>query len=173
MYFATQHCTRSPLFAAISTKRGHTTAKLNLVSLMDIFTILVFFLMVNSGDVEVLQPDESVILPKSYAKMRPDSAPLIKISGSDLIYRDASVVSLDAINSSDELIKPLYEVLMSAKKLAASTAKNKGANENSISVMGDANTPYDILKKVLYTCAQAGFRDVALAVEYSLSLIHI
>jgi hypothetical protein len=33
--------------------------------------------------------------------------------------------------------------------------------------MGDASVPYALLKRVLYTCAQAGFRDVSLAVEYS------
>ena len=36
-------------------KKHSKTATLNLVSLMDIFTILVFFLMVNSSEVEVLQ----------------------------------------------------------------------------------------------------------------------
>ena len=35
-------------------KRNKSTAALNLVSLMDIFTILVFFLLVNSSDVETL-----------------------------------------------------------------------------------------------------------------------
>ena len=35
-------------------KRNKGTAALNLVSLMDIFTILVFFLLVNSSDVETL-----------------------------------------------------------------------------------------------------------------------
>ena len=48
-------------------RRMKTPSKLNLVSLMDIFTILVFFLMVNNGDVEVLQADNSIELPESVA----------------------------------------------------------------------------------------------------------
>ena len=54
--------------------------KLNLVSLMDIFTILVFFLMVNSGDVEVLQADKTITLPESVAEQKPDVTLLIKLN---------------------------------------------------------------------------------------------
>ena len=52
-------------FSAKRSKKSSDGGKLNLVSLMDIFTILVFFLMVNTGDVEILQPDERIVLPKS------------------------------------------------------------------------------------------------------------
>lgn len=41
-------------------RRLNQAPKMNLVSLMDIFTILVFFLLVNSSDVEVLQTDKSI-----------------------------------------------------------------------------------------------------------------
>ena len=44
--------------------RHHSRLKkvptLNLVSLMDIFTILVFFLLVNSSDVEVIETDKNI-----------------------------------------------------------------------------------------------------------------
>ena len=49
-------------------KRNKATATLNLVSLMDIFTILVFFLLVNSSDVEVLPNDKDIQLPESIAE---------------------------------------------------------------------------------------------------------
>ena len=42
--------------------RNKATAALNLVSLMDIFTILVFFLLVNSSEVEVLPNDKDIQL---------------------------------------------------------------------------------------------------------------
>ncbi|MGK0261262.1 MAG: biopolymer transport protein ExbD, partial [Candidatus Azotimanducaceae bacterium] len=49
------------------------TATLNLVSLMDIFTILVFFLMVNSSEVEVLQTSSDIKLPDSTSEQRPEN----------------------------------------------------------------------------------------------------
>ena len=41
-------------------RRMAQPARLNLVALMDIFTILVLFLIVNNSDVEVLQPDRRI-----------------------------------------------------------------------------------------------------------------
>ena len=43
-------------------KRHKGTPSFNLVSLMDIFTILVFFLLVNSGEGEVLPSTKNVDL---------------------------------------------------------------------------------------------------------------
>ena len=45
--------------------RGKKSVTLNLVSLMDIFTILVFFLLVNSGQVETLPNARDITLPES------------------------------------------------------------------------------------------------------------
>jgi biopolymer transport protein ExbD len=35
--------------------------------------------------------------------------------------------------------------------------------------MGDRSVPYALLKKIMYTCAQAGYTDVSLAVEQKAS----
>ena len=51
--------------------RGKKSAALNLVSLMDIFTILVFFLMVNSSEVEVLQSSSKIKLPDFHLRETP------------------------------------------------------------------------------------------------------
>ena len=51
-------------------KRHKRSTALNLVSLMDIFTILVFFLLVNSSDVEVLPSAKDVQLPESIAETK-------------------------------------------------------------------------------------------------------
>lgn len=149
--------------------RRMVSTKLNLVSLMDIFTILVFFLMLNTGEVEVLQPDERVALPKSFATLRPDASPVIKVNNDTLFFKEEPLTTIDKLANSDELIKPLFAKLESYQQQVASAQIDNEAPENSISIMGDESLPYTVLKKVLYTCAQAGFRDVALAVEYSTS----
>ena len=62
-------------------KRGARPARLNLVALMDIFTILVLFLMVNNGDVEILQSDKTISLPESVSEQKPALALTIRING--------------------------------------------------------------------------------------------
>ena len=61
--------------------------RLNLVALMDIFTILVLFLMVNNGDVEVLQADNSVALPQSVSEQKPELALTVKVTEADIILQ--------------------------------------------------------------------------------------
>ncbi|MGB5326217.1 MAG: biopolymer transporter ExbD [Pseudomonadales bacterium] len=156
----------SELTAQRRQPRGSAT-KLNLVSLMDIFTILVFFLMLNTGEVEVLQPDEKVVLPKSFAELRPDNSPVIKVNSHAIYFKEREVVSLDDPAIRKETIAPLYHLLAAQLKNSPVNVEGKLQAERSISIMGDASVDYALLKKVLHTCAQAGFRDVALAVEYS------
>jgi len=156
-------------------EKASVGSKLNLVSLMDIFTILVFFLMMNTGDVEILQPDEKVVLPQSFAQHKPDTSPVIKVSADAIYFKEVPVVKIKDLMSKpsveqqdDALIDSLYSQLVKEKDYLPFLATKAGElPSHSISVMGDASVPYALLKRVLYTCAQAGFRDVSLAVEYS------
>ena len=49
-------------------RRHKSGTALNLVSLMDIFTILVFFLLVSSSEVEVLPNAKDIQLPEAIAQ---------------------------------------------------------------------------------------------------------
>ena len=75
--------------------RMHKTGGLNLVSLMDIFTILVFFLMVNSSDVKVLQQDKSVQLPVSVADQEPKDDMVITVAGNSILVLGRAVAAID------------------------------------------------------------------------------
>jgi biopolymer transport protein ExbD len=133
---------------------------------MDIFTILVFFLMVNSGDVEILQSDKDITLPDSVSEQKPDLTLLVKISATDVIVQGRSVAQIDDILSSDEdaieaLDKELT-YLATKKPLLTDIEKEKG---RAVTIMGDSGTPYSILKRVMTTCALADYRDISLAVN--------
>ena len=163
--------------AGLRNGRARTSAgssKLNLVSLMDIFTILVFFLMVNTGDVEILQPDEKIVLPQSFTEVKPKSAPVVKLSSSGIFFKEELIGASDALQGSKtdpELVDSLYQALVAEKAAmpvdTVSSLNGEGGKGLPISVMGDVTVPYALLKRVLYTCAQAGFRDVGLAVEHA------
>ena len=140
--------------------------RLNLVSLMDIFTILVFFLMVNSGDVEILQADKDIKLPESVAEQKPDLTLQIKISPTDIIVLGQSIARVDEVLAqSDEAIEALsveLKYLAERKPLLTDEEKQQG---RAVTIMGDESTPYKLLKRVMTTCAQADYRDISLAVS--------
>src|SRR5690554_6997576 len=91
--------------------RMHKAGGLNLVSLMDIFTILVFFLMVNSSDVKVMQNTADVPLPTSTAEKEAVENLTVQISGRSILVQGREVARLDGIEASDTHIAGLSEEL--------------------------------------------------------------
>lgn len=149
-----------------SHRRMKKQSRLNLVSLMDIFTILVFFLMVNSGDVEVLQADKEIKLPESTAEVKPDITLVLKISDSDVILQGRKIVSVEqALSSPGDVIAALDTELQyqaSRKPVLTELEQDRG---RAVTIMGDQQMPYRLLKRVMTTCARANYRDISLAVN--------
>jgi biopolymer transport protein TolR len=154
-------------------KRG--TTKLSLVSLMDIFTILVFFLMLNASDVQVLQRDDSVELPKSTVKTPAKETLLLMINANNILLQGKPIAkTADLYEQQDYIILALKEELLyqaSRTVRAQVDASDPNAEEDpglSITIMGDKSVPYEILKKIMQTSAEAGYTNIALAVENQL-----
>ena len=68
--------------------------KINLTSLMDVFTILVFFLLVNSGQSELLDPPKEVELPISNVESRPRETVVVFVSPEEIVVQGEFVVSM-------------------------------------------------------------------------------
>ena len=76
-------------------KRNLGSGSLNLVSLMDIFTILVFFLLVNSSDVQTLPNAKDMKLPESIAEKKPEETVTILIGKTEILVQGTPVVKID------------------------------------------------------------------------------
>ncbi|MDH4126198.1 MAG: biopolymer transporter ExbD, partial [Gammaproteobacteria bacterium] len=77
--------------------RNKRSVGLNLVSLMDIFTILVFFLLVNSSDVETLPNTKELQLPESIAEEKAKETVVILIGEQDLIVQGVPVAKISDV----------------------------------------------------------------------------
>ena len=162
-------------------QKNSKPATLNLVSLMDIFTILVFFLMVNSSEVEVVELEANIKLPDSTAQQRPEDRLLISVNADDLIVQGTKVASIDALMASEsETIPELRAALVhhleaKTEDSLASTSpgsSSQGASrpdvqlqENAVTILGDRELPYQLLKRIMLTCQRADFTRIALAVN--------
>lgn len=146
----------------ISQKKHRRSGALNLVSLMDIFTILVFFLMVNSSEVEVLQTSSKIKLPDSTSEQRPENRLVISISQDDLVLQGRPVARVE------ELRDPSVSVIDGLKAELEYQAARKGEIPEGgfeITIMGDRELPYWLLKKVMLTCQTTDFAKISLAVN--------
>lgn len=146
-------------------KRNKGAPTFNMVSLMDIFTILVFFLLANSGEGEVLPSTRNIELPESIAEQKPRQNVVVMVTATDILVQGSRVISVsDAENSKGLVIEALKVALerQNQRRILQSVAdKNKPLE---VTIMGNKSIPYRLLKKVMATSTEAGFGKISLAV---------
>ena len=144
--------------------RNHTGLDMNLVSLIDIFTILIFFLMSSAAGVEILNTSKAVKLPESHADKMPRETVVIVVAGQDILVDGRKVATVDeALATAGDEIAPLKAelALHASKKVVREENKAQG---RAVTIMGDRDIPYALLRKVMATAARADFSDVSFAV---------
>ena len=148
--------------AARNARHGNAL-DMNLVSLIDVFTILIFFLLSNSG-VETL-PSASVHLPESTAKKDPKETLVVVVNATEITVEGRKVADVAAlVNSKDDLIPGLKSELDLVSARPVALAQNE-TNAHAVTIMGDKDIPYQLLRKVMYTAAVANFTNVSFAVN--------
>jgi len=145
--------------------RNASTVDLNLVSLIDIFTILIFFLLINTGVAEVLPSSKAIKLPESTAEKLPRETLTVLVSANDIVVDGRRVAAVaEVIDAQGDLIPGLKAELDLLLARPVVRAENE-AQKKAITILGDRDIPYRLLRKVMVTCARAGFTDVSFAVQ--------
>lgn len=144
-------------------RRRRKTNPLNLTALMDIFTILVFFLLVNQTNTQQLPDNPDLQLPTSIAQELPDDVLTVQVSSRDILVQERSVMSVSEAMEGDERVIPqLAEVLNSY----AERARRLGSadDERELMILGDRLTDFALLQRIMFTASQTEYNRVALAV---------
>ena len=137
-------------------------ASLSLVSLMDIFTILVFFLLVQSSDVEVLPNAKEVRLPESISEQSPKPTVVVTVSDQDILVQGRKIASVPGVVSGEgDTIDALRTEL---EYQARRTPLAAGKSQRDVTILGDKEIPYGLLKKIMITCVRANYENISLAV---------
>jgi biopolymer transport protein ExbD len=147
--------------------RTNRAGGLNLVSLMDIFTILVFFLMVNSSDVKVMQNTADVPLPESTARKQADETLIVQVIGSAILVQGREVARLSGIETGDRTIGGLAEELAYRREQGLENGRVVPDAGREVTIMAGRETDYRLLRKIMQTCVDEDYRQVRLAVESS------
>ena len=146
-------------------KRHKRGSVINLVSMMDIFTILVFFLLVNSSEVEVLPNAKDVRLPDSIAEEKPRESVVVLVTEKDLLVQGRVVASIADVVAREAIVIPELKAALeeqTARVLQADVRDDVAGRE--VTIMGDREIPYSLLKKVMATCTAADYGQLSLAV---------
>ncbi len=146
-------------------ERGKKGVALNLVALMDIFTILVFFLLVNSSNVETLPNAKDIQLPQSIAEEKAKESVVILISEEDILVQGSLVAKVeDVMKLKGNDIPQLRQALLSQNDRVMRRESQDDIADREVTIMGDKDIPYRLLKKVMATCTMADYGRISLAV---------
>lgn len=150
-------------------KRNGTMVDMNLVSLIDVFTILIFFLLSSATGVETLVSPKAVDLPLANAEQAPKETVLLVVSGDDILVEGRRIATVaQVMATADDLIPALkaeLDVLGTRKAVRAENQARMASDGQAVTIMADKQMPYALLRKVMYTCARANFSDVSFAVR--------
>jgi biopolymer transport protein ExbD len=139
--------------------------KMNLTSLMDIFTILVFFLLVNSGSVEILDAPKEVSLPESRVESKPRETVVIFISPTEVLVQGQLVAMVDEIiEDKASVLDPIAARLAELKENVIGTSTQVVSSSQEVTILADKSVPFIVIKTIMSTCTSEGFENVSLAV---------
>ena len=150
--------------------RSSGTVKLTLTSMVDMFTLMVVFLLKNySAQGQMVTPAQGLLLPTSSIEKSAGEALSVKISQKTIMVENEVVIDEAAyqqlMKQTDFMIEPLFKVLSEHSKSARQSAQIlKTEFSGKISIQGDVAIPYNVLTRVMYTCGQAGYPVMNLVV---------
>jgi biopolymer transport protein ExbD len=139
--------------------------KMNLTSLMDVFTILVFFLLVNSGSVEVLDAPKEVELPESKVEAKPRETVVIFVSPEEVLVQGQEAARVEEIlaaqaGATDRITARLAEL----RDNVVGPATLAVAGSLEVTILADKSVPFIVIKRIMSTCTGEGYENVSLAV---------
>jgi biopolymer transport protein ExbD len=140
-------------------------AGLNLTPLMDVFTTLVFFLVVNQSTTEVLESPKQITLPDSVVEEKPRETVVIFVSPDEITVQGepvARVADILAANTEDVAGVGLKLAELSQKVIGLRT--RTVAESQEVTILADKSVPFNVVKKVMSTCTGQGYARISLAV---------
>jgi biopolymer transport protein ExbD len=138
---------------------------LNLTPLMDVFTILVFFLLFHSSSGDTLEAPKHIKLPDSLVETKPRETVTILVSPEVVLVQGEAVISTPELL--EDRIGMVHEVTERLKQLERNIIgiSTKAIVESKeITVFADKTIPFKVLKKIMSTCTASGYGRLSLAV---------
>ena len=151
--------------------RAKKSESLSLTALMDIFTVLVFFLMANSGDAQLLRDTKTIIMPTSNADQAPKETLIMQVDAQRIIIQGKQIATIDevmALKTDDgdiEVIIPALEKELLYQASRRPMNEDEKVSGRAVTIQGDKKVPYEVLEKLMATAAKTNYRDISLAVN--------
>lgn len=145
-------------------RKGESTGMM-LTSLMDIFTVLVLYLLVNQSTGVALTPPPWVVLPDSAVDTAPRESIVISLTQKDVLIQGEPVATIAEVNASPVAdIDAIHQRILQIKE-AADKEKEPSGVSTEVTIIADRSVPFRVLKKVMTSSSNAGYGKISLAVD--------
>jgi biopolymer transport protein ExbD len=146
--------------------------KMNLTSLMDVFTILVFFLLVNTGAVEVMEAPKNMTLPEARVDAKPRETVVIFVSPDEVLVQGKIVALVaDILDGESEMVEPITSRLAELRDNIVGPSTLAVAGSQEVTILADKSVPFLVIRKIMSACTGEGYENVSLAVIQKASQI--
>jgi len=138
---------------------------LNLTSLMDVFTILVFFLLANSSSNEILSTPKQIKLPDSIVEAKPRETVVIMVSPEMVLIQGDPVLNTpELLETKDEIISAITRKLELLERNVIGINTQAAVDSKEVTILADKSIPFRVLKKIMTSCTGSGYGRISLAV---------
>ncbi len=138
---------------------------LNLVSLMDVFTILVFFLLVNSASSDVMEPPKNIKLPDSIVEAKPRETVVVMITPEQILVQGEPVISVqEVLDSKKAIIDEVKQRLILQRKKIVGISTKTVSQSDEVTVLAHRTVPFHLIKRIMASSTSAGYGQISLAV---------
>ena len=138
---------------------------LNLTPLMDVFTILVFFLLFHSYGGDVMEAPKQIELPDSVVETKPRETVMIMVSPEMVVVQGEAVMTTsELLDDSTGPIREIVEKLEQLQSNIIGISTKTVAESKEVTVLADKSIPFKVLKRIMSTCTDSGYGRISLAV---------
>jgi len=132
---------------------------------MDVFTILVFFLLVNSGSVEIMEAPKNVVLPESRIEQKPRETVVIFVSADEVLVQGQAVAQVaDILDGGTANYDPITSRLAQLRDNIVGPSTLAVAGSQEVTILADKSVPFIVIRKIMSICTGEGYENVSLAV---------
>ena len=132
---------------------------LNLIPMMDVLTVLVFFLLFHSFNSDM--PEAKIKLPDSVVETSPRETVHIVVTPEVVLVQGEAVVSTSRL--ADDSVGTVHEVADRLRQLEPYLPQTAAENKE-LTLLADKTVQFKVLKKILSTCTASGYGRISLAV---------
>ena len=138
---------------------------LNLTPLMDVFTILVFFLLFHASGSEVMEAPKQIRLPDSVVETKPRETVVIMVSPEVVLVQGEAVISTpQLLEDRVETVAQITDRLKQLERNIIGISTKAIVEGKEVTILADKTIPFKALKKIMSTCTGSGYGRISLAV---------